>query len=609
MANRSPLLSEDTAGAPTPLEPGSVVPGPTPGYYQVGAIGIAGVTAAVPGTIPLRDVDAGFEVGYLAVDTTPAVPQTGAPGKLVWNAVDGTLEFQLDGGNVTLQIGQETVLRVRNSEATPLVDGEVVYLTGSTGTHNTVLRADNTTEASSDRAIGLVTEPIGASPGEGYITTSGLVRGLNTNHLTEGALVYLGVAGATTATPPVAPAHQVIVGYCVKKSGGAGIIYVHVTAYPELSELHDVSIAAPIAGNLLVWDGTKWVNSNTIPKTTTLSDGANLELSGANALGEGNIVMKAAASAAFDTNLVISDSTAKTMGFICGATPGFAGAYGPFFGLRGITYAAFANQRGNIFLYGGKPAGPGAAEGRVIFGTNDTERLEILYGGDVKVKTGSLYVQQSVLVLPKTQNYGILLDTTTPTYGWRDILGPIIVKGIGANDPDWAVFRDTIRQYRWTNGNMREVWNIYHIPHDHVMGTDLYIHVHWDQNVVDTGGPAGVPGNVKWYFDISYSKGHGTPGGASDPSNAIITQSVVQQASTTQYGHMIAEVQFTNAGGDATHIDRARIEPDGLIKVRLYRDSTDVADTLNQDPFVGMTDVHYQSTNIGTKQKAPPFWT
>lgn len=348
---------------------------------------------------------------------------------------------------------------------------------------------------------------------------------------------------------------------------------------------------------------------DTMTGTLALSNGANLELSGADALGEGNIILKAVASAAFDTNLVLTDATSRTMGYICGATAAFAGAYGPFFGLRGNTYAAYANQRGNIFLYGGKPAGPGATEGRVILGTNDTERLEVTYGGDVKIKTGALYVNQNVLVLPKTQNYGIMVDTTTPTYGWRDLLGQIIVKGVGANDPDWAVFRDTTRLYRFTNGLMREVWNIYHIPHDYVMGSDLYIHVHWKQSTVDTGGPAGVPGSVKWYFDISYASGHGTPGGAADPFNAIITQSVVQQGSTTQYGHMIAEVQFTNAAGDATHIARTRIAPDGILNIRLYRDSADVADTLDQDPFVAMSDVHYQSTNIGTKQKAPPFWT
>ena len=35
---------------------------------------------------------------------------------------------------------------------------------------------------------------------------------------------------------------------------------------------------------------------------------------------------------------------------------------------------------------------------------------------------------------------------------------------------------------------MNEVWNEFHVPHDYVPGSDLYIHVHWSQITVDTGG-------------------------------------------------------------------------------------------------------------------------
>lgn len=223
--------------------------------------------------------------------------------------------------------------------------------------------------------------------------------------------------------------------------------------------------------------------------------------------------------------------------------------------------------------------------------------------------TGNLVMDDAYLVLPKTSGYGIKVDRTTPTFPWRNVFGSIEVKGVGANDPDWAVFRDTIRQYRWTNGNMREVWQLLPIPHDYAPGTDLWINVHWDQNAVDTGGPAGVPGSAKWYFDVMYAKGHGTPGGAADAFNAIITTSVTQQGSTTQYGQLTAEVQLTNAGGDASHIDRDRIEPDGTLKIRLYRDSGDAADTLNEHPFVGSIDIQYQSTNVGTKSRYPPYYT
>lgn len=220
------------------------------------------------------------------------------------------------------------------------------------------------------------------------------------------------------------------------------------------------------------------------------------------------------------------------------------------------------------------------------------------------------------LNLSGTSGTGVKIDLASPTFGWRDIIGSIETRSAGGGGstaiPDFVAYRGNIYQYRFGTAapanHMHEAFINFHIPHDYVPGTDLYMHVHWSQITVDTGGTAGVPGVAKWYFDISYADGHGTAGGAADAFVAPITQSVTQQASTTQYGHMIAEVAFTNNGGDATHFDRNTIAVDGIIQLRVYRDPADAADTLNQDTFVHTCDVHYQSHNLATKNKAPSFY-
>ncbi|KKN51638.1 hypothetical protein LCGC14_0620460, partial [marine sediment metagenome] len=56
------------------------------------------------------------------------------------------------------------------------------------------------------------------------------------------------------------------------------------------------------------------------------------------------------------------------------------------------------------------------------------------------------------VILDKAQGRGIMVDTTTPTYGWRDLLGEIFIKTIGSNDPEWVTYRGSIRQYRFTSG-------------------------------------------------------------------------------------------------------------------------------------------------------------
>lgn len=227
--------------------------------------------------------------------------------------------------------------------------------------------------------------------------------------------------------------------------------------------------------------------------------------------------------------------------------------------------------------------------------------------------TGNLVRQASPtitgnLTLSKTSGQGIKVDPTTPTFGWRDILGPIGVKTVGATEPVWALYRGTIYAYTFDTATA-EAFCTFHVPHDYVPGSDIFIHMHWSQIVVDTGGPAGVPGNAEWNFDITYADGHGTAGGAADPFVAPITVTVVQQGSTTQYGHMIAEVQFTNNGGTGGLLDSATIQVDGLFQVRVYRVKGNPADTLNQAPFGHTCDLHYQSTNMATKNKSPNFYT
>ena len=217
-------------------------------------------------------------------------------------------------------------------------------------------------------------------------------------------------------------------------------------------------------------------------------------------------------------------------------------------------------------------------------------------------------VYATSLVMDSASGGGMKVDLLNPTFGWRDILGPIGIKTGGATDPVWAVYRGSIYAYSF-NAATAEAFFVFHIPHDYVPGTDMYIHMHWSQNVVDSGGTAGVPGNVEWNFDVSYADGHGTAGGAADPFTAPVTVTVVQQGSTTQYGHMIAEVQFTSDGGSATTIDRNTVRVDGLILVRAYRIKGNAADTLNQAPFGHTCDIHYQSNNSATKNKSPDFYT
>lgn len=248
--------------------------GPQGPQGETGPAGPSGVIAAtLPATYDALTQTVGVDqdafthisnLDYAQFDTTYAGGST-APGMLAWNGLDGTLEFQLKGGDVTLQVGQEQVIRVRNPNGTAIGNGSAVYISGSNGTNFNVSKAIATTDGLSSQTLGVTTQTL-ASAEHGYVTTFGLVRGIDTSMLIEGQSVYLSptVAGALTSVKPSAPDHLVYVGECLRSHATVGVIFVKVQNGYELEELHDVGISLPVNGNFLKYNGSLWVNSNVI---------------------------------------------------------------------------------------------------------------------------------------------------------------------------------------------------------------------------------------------------------------------------------------------------------------------------------------------------------
>ena len=179
---------------------------------------------------------------------------SGGVGTMRWNLTDGTLDLGLLGGNVTLQLGQESVQRVKHADNSGLVEGNVVYIVGSSGDNLTVRYARANAESTSANTFGVMTE--NASGGDkAFCTTFGLVRNINTSNLTEGGMVWLSkdTAGAMTAVRPTAPNHGVEIGFCVRKHATQGVIFVTIQNGYELRELHDVYAPSPANNQGLLW--------------------------------------------------------------------------------------------------------------------------------------------------------------------------------------------------------------------------------------------------------------------------------------------------------------------------------------------------------------------
>ena len=300
MINRN-RVNFDTAGQRVIINPGELTNtgGDNWDITPSGYVPLTSVTPNdIPNTIPERDANCGFSVGNLQIDLTPPVAQTADVGKMVWNDTDGTIEFELKGGNVSIPIGEKEVIRCRNADVAPMVAGQVVYIFGSTGNHKEIKLANATTEATSAGTIGIVAEPIAVNQ-EGYVTTTGLVKNINTLALTQGAPIWLStVSGQMTTTRPNAPNHGVLLGFCVRQHATVGVVYVKVDNGWELDELHNVYITSPATGDLLVYDAVNkyWKNLPTASQPWVLKAGdtmtGNLNITTGNQMflqGAGNL--------------------------------------------------------------------------------------------------------------------------------------------------------------------------------------------------------------------------------------------------------------------------------------------------------------------------------
>ena len=144
-------------------------------------------------------------------------------GALSWDQVNRTLNISM-GNGVNQSVGAELPVPVQAQDNGGLINGKVVYITGSNGDNQLVAYAQANAESTSSKTFGLMTETVSGGA-KGLCTTFGYVRGLDTSALTEGAAVWLSptVAGGMTTTKPTAPNHLVLIGWCTRSHATTGV--------------------------------------------------------------------------------------------------------------------------------------------------------------------------------------------------------------------------------------------------------------------------------------------------------------------------------------------------------------------------------------------------
>ena len=228
---------------------------------------VHGTTGAVVGTNGAQYlVSKTFD--RLKLDTSLAlVPGV---GEFAWDAANGTASNGLDG-NVILQLGQEELILAKNEGTSTILNGQVVYWSGVSGSTPTFAPANATNPAL--HKYGVATEDI-AKNARGYITTIGIVRDINTSAWPEGTPLYLStVDGQLSSSIPAKPNQKVFIGVVLRQHASLGSIFVSPDRFQKLGELADVDTTGIANKDALVWESatSKWVKNTLVPEITHLT--------------------------------------------------------------------------------------------------------------------------------------------------------------------------------------------------------------------------------------------------------------------------------------------------------------------------------------------------
>ena len=205
-------------------------------------------------------------------------------------------------------------------------------------------------------------------------------------------------------------------------------------------------------------------------------------------------------------------------------------------------------------------------------------------------------------MLPGTTGTGVKVDSGgTPTFGWRDLIGDITPKTSGAGSPNLAAFRGgNVRAFFYGVGEDGDC--VFHVPHDYVPGTDLFLHLHWSHN------GTGISGSLVVNLYVTYAKGHQQANFSAEVTPTLTVGSLNITPAAPRYRHRVDEIQISAASPTASQLDSDIIEVDGLILIH-YDVATipSITGGSPNEPCFFTLDIHYQSTggSVSTKNKAP----
>jgi hypothetical protein len=148
-------------------------------------------------------------------------------GRIFYDDENKTISVYQDVSGVTLQLGQEEFLRVRNNRGATISNGEAVYINGVHGNAAPTVELAIATGEETSHVVGIATHDISGSS-FGYVTTYGFVRDLDLSAFSVGDELYLSpvVSGGLTGVMPSVPNYQTALGHVINNGASNGQMLV-----------------------------------------------------------------------------------------------------------------------------------------------------------------------------------------------------------------------------------------------------------------------------------------------------------------------------------------------------------------------------------------------
>ena len=165
-------------------------------------------------------------VESVRLNITPTVASP-VEGEMWWNSTQKTLNLKTHTDTI-IQVGQEFHAKGKNKTADTIIDGSVVYQTGSENGVPTMKLANASSINTSRVPIGVCTVNVDVDD-VAQVTLAGQVNGIDTDHLIAGAPCYISdtVDGGLTSTVPTHPSVRYLIGFCIVSDPTVGSIWVY----------------------------------------------------------------------------------------------------------------------------------------------------------------------------------------------------------------------------------------------------------------------------------------------------------------------------------------------------------------------------------------------